>query len=275
MSYKKLWISFAIVFIVSFAILGYYGGRLYQTMPPIPERVVSTDGSVLYTKKDIQVGQNVWQSIGGQELGSIWGHGAYVAPDWNADWLHRQSMWMLNSWAQTDYAKKYTALNDETKAALRERLKKEIRTNTYNKETGEITLSPLRIEAIKNVSNHYASLFTDDPKFDELRNAYAMPRNVIKDNVRLNSFISYIWWTTWATETNRPGDDVTYTNNWPAEELIGNKATGEMLVWSVVSFVLLLAGVGALAWYYAAQKHHEADEDLKGILYWHWKQLLP
>ena len=34
-----------------------------------------------------------------------------------------------------------------------------------------------------------------------------------------------------------------------------------MLVWSVVSFVLLLAGVGALAWYYAAQKHHEADED--------------
>jgi nitric oxide reductase subunit B len=261
MRYTKLWISFAIVFIVSFAVLGYYGGRIYQTMPPIPERVVSTDGTVLYTKDDIQDGQNVWQSIGGQELGSIWGHGAYVAPDWNADWLHRQSLWMLNSWAQTDYGKKYSEIDDETKAALRERLKKEIRTNTYNKETGEITLSPLRVEAIRNISRHYASLFTDDPKFDKLRNAYAMPRNVIKDSDRLDAFISYIWWTTWATETNRPGDDVTYTNNWPAEELIDNKATSEMLLWSVVSFVLLLAGVGGLAWYYATQKHHEGEED--------------
>ena len=88
-----------------------------------------------------------------------------------------------------------------------------------------------------------------------------MPRNTIKDSDRLAAFISYIWWSTWATETNRPGDDVTYTNNWPAEELIDNKATGEMLIWSVVSFVLLLAGVGALSWYYATQKHHEEEED--------------
>ena len=87
-------------------------------MPPIPDRVVSTDGTVLYTKQDIQDGQNVWQSIGGQELGSIWGHGAYVAPDWNADWLHRESMWMLNNWAQKERGKKYSALDDETKAAL-------------------------------------------------------------------------------------------------------------------------------------------------------------
>jgi nitric oxide reductase subunit B len=63
MRYTRLWISLAIVFIVSFAILGYYGGRLYQTMPPIPDRVVSSDGTVLYTKQDIQDGQNVWQSI--------------------------------------------------------------------------------------------------------------------------------------------------------------------------------------------------------------------
>ena len=87
-----------------------------------------------------------------------------------------------------------------------------------------------------------------------------MPKNVIKDDTRLRAFISYIWWTTWATETNRPGDNVTYTNNWPNEDLIENKATSEMLVWSVVSFVLLLAGVGALAWYHATQNHHDDDE---------------
>jgi nitric oxide reductase subunit B len=260
MRYTRLWISLGIVFVVSFAILGYYGGRLYNTMPPIPEKVVTTDGTNVFTKKDIQDGQNVWQSIGGQELGSIWGHGAYVAPDWTADWLHRESMWMLNSWAMKDHKKKYSALDDETKAALRERLKKEIRKNTFNAETKEIVITPLRAEAIKNIGQYYISLFSDDPKFDKLRDTYAMPKNVIKDPARLQTFISFIWWATWSTETNRPGDTVTYTNNWPNETLIDNKPTGEMVIWSVVSFVLLLGGIGALAWYYARQKHEEGEE---------------
>lgn len=260
MRYSRLWISLAIVFVVSFVILGYYGGRLYYTEPPIPNRVVSTDGTVLFTKKDIEDGQNVWQSIGGQELGSIWGHGAYVAPDWTADWLHREALWILDRYAMKDFGVNYPSLNDERKAALQKRLQKEIRKNTYNPKTREIVLSPLRVAAISDVSNHYAGLFTDDPRFDQLRDDYAMPRNVIKDPKRLHAFISFLWWATWATETERPGDHVTYTNNWPNEPLIDNKLTGEMLVWSVVSFVLLLAAVGGLTWYYVSQKHSEGEE---------------
>jgi nitric oxide reductase subunit B len=260
MRYTRLWISLGIVFVVSFAILGYYGGRLYYTMPPIPEKVVTTDGTNVFTKKDIQTGQNVWQSIGGQELGSVWGHGAYVAPDWTADWLHRESTLMLNSWAMKEHKKKYSSLDNETKAALRERLKNEIRKNTYNADTKEIVISPLRAEAIKDMGQYYISLFSDDPAFDKLRDSYAMPRNVIKDPARLQAFVSFIWWATWSTETNRPGDTVTYTNNWPNESLIDNKPTGEMVIWSVVSFVLLLGGIGALAWYYARQKHEEGEE---------------
>lgn len=71
-------------------------GKLYQVMPPIPQRVVTTTGTVLFTGDDIREGQNVWQSIGGHAIGSVWGHGAYVAPDWTADWLHRECMWFLN-----------------------------------------------------------------------------------------------------------------------------------------------------------------------------------
>ena len=153
MRYTRLWISLGIVFIVSFIVLGYYGGRLIQTEPPIPKQVVTTDGTVLFTEKDIETGQNVWQSIGGQELGSIWGHGAYVAPDWTADWLHRESLWMLNSYAKKDYKKSYSSLNDETKAALRERLKKEIRKNTYNEETKEIVVTPYGLMRSKILVN--------------------------------------------------------------------------------------------------------------------------
>jgi nitric oxide reductase large subunit len=38
---------------------------------------------MLFDGNTIQNGQGVWQSLGGQEIGSIWGHGAYVAPDWS------------------------------------------------------------------------------------------------------------------------------------------------------------------------------------------------
>lgn len=259
MRYTKHWISLGIVFIVSFSILGYYGGRLVQTEPPIPKQVVTTDGTVLFTGKDIEKGQNVWQSIGGQELGSIWGHGAYVAPDWTADWLHRESLWMLDSWAKKEHGKSYSSLSDETKAALRERLKKEIRKNTYNEESKEIVVSPMRAEAIKSIGQYYVSLFSDDPSLDKLRDTYAMPKNVIKDPIRQQSFVKFIWWATWATETNRPGDNITYTNNFPNESLIDNKPTGEMVIWSVVSFVLLLGGIGALAWYYARKRHQEEE----------------
>ena len=42
--------------------------------------------------EEIQRGQAVWQSTGGMQQGSIWGHGGYVAPDWSADWLHREAI---------------------------------------------------------------------------------------------------------------------------------------------------------------------------------------
>lgn len=101
-NYKRLWISLSLVIIISFSILGYYGGRIYQSMPPIPNKVVSENGKVLFTRDDIQNGQNVWQSMGGQELGSIWGHGAYLAPDWNADWLHRELTFILDNWSHNN-----------------------------------------------------------------------------------------------------------------------------------------------------------------------------
>jgi nitric oxide reductase subunit B len=256
-NYRKLWIFLTLVIVISFAVLGYYGGRIYQVMPPIPDRVVTEDGTELFTKQDILDGQNVWQSIGGQEVGSIWGHGAYLAPDWNADWLHRESLWILNKWSQEQFNSKFDDINDEQQAQLLTRLKKEMRTNTYNEETKELVISNDRMEAYQYLSRYYAGLFMDDPDLADLRDHYSIPKNTIKTQERMDDLNAFFFWSTWATATNRPGEDITYTNNWPNEDLIGNRPTGEMVVWSVISFVALLAGVGALVWYFAVQRHKE------------------
>jgi len=133
---KKLWLTFSFVIVASFVVLSYYGYDLYQKAPPVPAKIVSTDGKVLFTGQEIKDGQNVWQSIGGQELGSIWGHGSYVAPDWTADWLHRESKYMLDKLAIQSFQTPYNDISSEQQAQLQKRLQLEIRKNTYDANTG-------------------------------------------------------------------------------------------------------------------------------------------
>lgn len=254
---RKLWLSLAAVMLASFAILGYYGRELYRTAPPIPERIVTPDGTVLVTGQQIRDGQNVWQSLGGQEVGSIWGHGAYVAPDWSADWLHREAEWLLDHWARVDHGVAYARLTDDQQAGLQRRLARGMRENTYDPATRTLTVSEDRAEAIAAVGAHYAGLFGAHPDLAELRKAYAIPRGAIKDPARQEALNAFFFWAAWTCATNRPGDNITYTNNWPPEPLIGNRPTGAIILWSLASVVLLLAGVGALVWYFAIQRHHE------------------
>ena len=165
--------------IVSFSVLLYYGYDIYKKAPPIPDKVVSTDGTVLFTGQDIKDGQNVWQSIGGQELGTVWGHGSYVASDWSADWFHREAVCLLDELSFREFSKTYDALDAERKAMMDVRLQKIIRTNTFDEVSKEIKVDSFRKAAIIAVSSHYKGLFMDDPQLNSLRNAYAIPVNTI------------------------------------------------------------------------------------------------
>lgn len=260
-SFRKLWISLGAVLGLSFLVLGYFGGEIYRKAPPIPKRVITTDGRVLFTAQDIKDGQNVWQSIGGQEVGTVWGHGAYVAPDWTADWLHREATWLLDHWAAESGAKSYDQLPAETQAALRERLKLEIRSNTYHADSGDLVVSGTRAAAIDAVSQHYTSLFGNDPTLRDLRKSYAIPANTIKSADRQRLMNAFFFWAAWSCGTERPDSHITYTQNWPPEPLIDNRPTSSIVVWSVLSVVVLLGGVGSLVWYFAVQRHNEEDED--------------
>jgi len=259
--YARLWAAFVVVMVGSFSVLGYYGYEIYRQAPPLPQEVVTASGEVVFTGQDIRDGQNVWQSMGGQEVGTVWGHGAYVAPDWTADWLHREAEWLLSSEAERRYGVAYESLGVEDQAALRAWLVQTMRPNTYSAETQAILISSQRAAAIEAVGEHYRRLFGDDPELTELRNAYAIPANALRTDTAKRQISAFFWWATWACVTNRPGDAISYTNNWPPEPLVDNRPAPPLIVWSVISFVLLLAGVGALAWYFAAQRGQEAEDE--------------
>ena len=271
MTPKKLWYALATVILLSFGVLGFFGVEIFRTMPPFPKQVVTTEGEILFEGQDIKDGQNVWQSIGGQTVGSIWGHGAYIAPDWNADYLHRESVIMLRKLAEQD-GLDYSTLPEEEKAKYQVLLRQELRKNTYDPTTGIITYSPLRAEAAREVGEHYAKLFLGDdaPEYVKLRSDYALRGKSLEDPAKMAKMNAFFAWTSWVCVASRPGSDVSYTNNWPHDPVIGNVAPTSLHLWSGFSVLMLLTAVGILVYYYAQSKEDEdgplpTEDPLRGM----------
>ncbi|MBS0214514.1 MAG: nitric-oxide reductase large subunit [Proteobacteria bacterium] len=256
---KRLWLGLAALIIASFSVMLWLGFDLHRTAPPMPERVISASGQVIYTRADIEKGRQVWQSIGGQELGSIWGHGALVAPDWSADWLHREAEAMLDLDARASTGQAYAQLDEPTQAKLQSALRSNMRKNTYDAGNGDIVVGDDRAKAIEQVAAHYTSLFSNDPATHDLRVAYAMKENTAPDPEHRRVMSAFFFWTAWATVTNRPdGSMVSYTNNWPYDPLVGNTPTSSAFMWSMFSLLFLLGGIGLMTWHYAAYHGKEA-----------------
>jgi len=203
---KKLWLSFAALLIVSFSVLGWIGTRIYQEMPPIPDRIVHAGGGDVFASGEIGRGQNVWQSLGGMQVGSIWGHGSYVAPDWTADWLHREAMFVLEEWSAQDFQKPYAQLSMEEQARLQGRLQQIYRTNNYDPANNVIRVEPIRARAIEKCIEHYSRVF---------RNGnvnYAIPPGTVSTPERMRQLSAFIFWSAWSAAANRPGETYSYTN---------------------------------------------------------------
>ena len=259
--YRRLWFLLIAIVGVTFTLLGYFGAEVYRAAPPIPDRVVSASGDTLMTEDSILDGQTAWQSVGGMQLGSIWGHGAYQAPDWTADWLHRELENWLAIAAREEFGQDWHSLSGQQQNALHYELKNEYRTNRYDDATGTLQLSERRTAAIAETADYYSRLFSDAPELQSTRENYAMKEHTLPSAQRRERMTEFFFWTAWAAATERPGTDVTYTNNWPHEPLIDNKPSAENIVWSVVSVILLIAGVGGLIWAWAFLRKEDEEPE--------------
>lgn len=250
---RNLWTAFGLVMLVSFTVLAWIGTRIYEEAPPILSRVVTTEGQVVIDAGEISAGQNVWQTLGGMEVGSVWGHGSYVAPDWTADWLHREVTFILDRWARTDFGTEFKQLDNEQQSRLVGRLATLMRTNTCDPVTQTITIAAIRAEAFESNRAHFSGVFSNG------KTEYAIPAGAVTDRTRLHQLSAFFFWTSWAASTNRPGHQISYTNNWPYEPLVANRPTGDTVVWTGVSIIMLLAGISAMSWWYASRREAEPE----------------
>ncbi len=256
-STNRLWRWLGLICVLSFGALGYLGWQIYLTAPPIPQTVVTTDGDVLFTGEQIQRGQQAWLSAGGQQLGTVWGHGSYVAPDWSADWLHREAVVLQNIRA-AQQRKATPSMTVADQAAVDARVREEMRRNTYDDARRSVTVSAERAQAIREVARHYEDLFGSAPSLATLRDQYAMTDDALPEKADRQALAAFFFWTAWAAATDRPGEsNLSYTSNWPHEPLVGNTMTTSAAMRSMVSIILLLAGIAAMLWLHG-RGHDEA-----------------
>jgi nitric oxide reductase subunit B len=225
-----------LTFVVGFAILGYLALRIHSEYAPVPGRVEDETGRLLVTGEEILQGQEAFLTHGLMQFGSVYGHGAYLGPDFTADYLHRQAELMREFYGGGPDAE--------------EKVRRELQTNRYDEKTDTLVWTAGQTRAFRALLERYEEEF-----LNRKRSGAGLGPNAIPDPEDRHRITAFIAWTAWTAAARRPGYDYSYTNNWPPEPLVGNQLTQEAVIWSVLSLIALLGGIGLLLAAYGRYSH--------------------
>jgi nitric oxide reductase subunit B len=226
---SKTWLQVAgLVVVLGFFVLVLLAYRTYESDPPIPDRAVDPSGNVVYTGDDVSDGQKVFLHRGLMEYGSIFGHGAYLGPDFTADYLHRSSASVRDQ------------LGGEQSDSARQETIDQFQSNQYDEGTKTLPLSFEQARAFTELESHYTRFFSTDTT------EFGLRPEPVKDPERIHDLTAFFAWSAWSASARRPGHNYSYTNNWPPEDQVGNEPSANVIVWSVISLIALLGGIGIL-----------------------------
>ncbi|MBF2022749.1 MAG: nitric-oxide reductase large subunit [Hydrococcus sp. C42_A2020_068] len=243
-----------LICILSFSALLAAGAAIWKNAPPVPEIIRSPQQAIIITQAEIQAGQETYLARGGQHIGSVWGHGSYLAPDWTADVLHR---WGLATAGvlydgKPDFSQEeLEALSAPERASLIAKTSEQFKTNRYDLQTHELILTSEQTQGLQKVFDDYRELLARGSAI------HSIPSGWFKNETQIHNVTAFFVWTAWAAAATRPGASFSYTANWPHDDLVGNQVPGQFLVWSIVSVVILIAGIGVFLFVYLQQGQTE------------------
>ncbi len=228
--------SVVIVLVIGFAVLIWMATRAYRDAPPIPQKVVSSTGEMIFTRDDILSGQQVFLKYGLMENGTIWGHGAYLGPDFSAEYLHVLAIDASQMLAKQMYNRNPSELTAVERAAVNAEVQQLLKQNRYEPKTETLVFTPSEVGSYRNQIEKWTSYF-----LEPTMNRGLLVKH-IQDPKELRQLTAFFAWTAWASVTNRPGKFHSYTNNFPYDPEVGNLPTSDAILWSALSLITLLAG---------------------------------
>lgn len=242
----KWWrISLIIIFVIEFAVLLWVTtGNYYRNAePPIPDKVIDSKGAVIFTKGDIQHGQQIFLEKALMENGTIWGHGAYLGPDFSAQYLHNLVLVVRDTLAIQNFHKSLDFLNADQQAALIGMTKKYLSVNRYNASNHTLVFTDPEKESFVQQQNYWQNYF------QTASSNKGLSKNLIISSSDLKQLTAFFAWAAWATTAQAPNKKHSYTGNFPYEPLIGNGPTTETILWSAISLITLLSGIALMLFF--------------------------
>lgn len=232
--------SVIIVLVIGFAVLIWMAIRAHEDAPPIPENVLGPSGETIFTRKDIVTGQQVFLKYGLMENGTIWGHGAYLGPDFSAEYLHTLAMDTSIHLAKQNYDREWLDVTLTERAAVTAEVQQLLKQNRYNPQTKTLTFTLPEVMSYGNQIRKWTEYFAQ-PLLNR-----GLLINHIKDPKEIEQLTAFFAWTAWASASNRPGKSFSYTNNFPYDPTVGNTPPGDAVLWSALSLMTLLIGTAVV-----------------------------
>ena len=228
--------SVILILVVGFGVLIWVAARSYRDAPPIPEKVLTQTGDTIFTREDILAGQQVFLKYGLMENGTIWGHGAYLGPDFSAEYLHTLAIQAEEMLAKETYHRSLSELSTAQRVAINAQVQELLKQNRYIPETKTLVFTPQEAASYRDQIEKWKTYFSQ-PSL----NRGLLP-NHIKDPKEVQQLTAFFAWTAWASVANRPEKSYSYTNNFPFDPTAGNTPTSDAILWSALSLITLLAG---------------------------------
>ena len=227
-----------ITMLIGFTVLILVSVLAYRDAPPIPEKVVSSSGETLLTGQDIMSGQEVFLKYGLMENGTVWGHGAYLGPDFSAAYLHTLGVDAAEAQSQKLFGRPMNQLTRGEQGTVEEEVRLLLKQNRYDPASKTLVFTGPEAASYQKQITNWAGYFSRPALNGGLKKKY------ISDPRELKQLTSFFAWAAWASVVNRPGKSQTYTNNFPYDTLVGNTPSGDAVLWSAISLITLLVGTG-------------------------------
>ncbi|MDZ4058654.1 MAG: hypothetical protein U1D64_01285, partial [Bacteroidales bacterium] len=207
--FSSIWWRRGLFFIlfVEFAVLIWIttGSYYRDSQPPIPEKVIDNTGLVVFTGIDIQAGQEVFLQKGLMNNGSIWGHGAYLGPDFSAQYLHNLALEVNNYIAIEKYK---TKISEEPgqKESLVGLTGEFLATNRYDAESQNLIFTEPEVNSFNAQISYWKDYFQNPAA------SRGLPNDLISDPQEMRQLTAFFAWAAWASVAHSPGNKYSYTN---------------------------------------------------------------
>lgn len=237
-------VSRILIWLLLIAVVACWGAMLsatvatYRQAAPLPQRMMDSHGVTVMSYDDIVAGKSGFQKADLMDYGSLYGMGSYFGQDYTAEYLVQLGQEVRENLARTRYGKPFAQVDPALQPALTQAMQEQLKGVDLSKPS--VVLPDAVAQAIVTLRGKIApSLLKDD-----FERGYTGARSL--DAASAEQTANFLLYSSLTTVARRPGQDVSWTTNWPAEPLVGNAPTPATFQWTWASFTLVFFGIGAI-----------------------------